>query len=58
MGWKIAMIRLEKAIDLRKIGKYKESNELLMELVQEFPHNASINYQCAWSFDLSNINGQ
>lgn len=44
--------RLEKAIYLRKIGKYKESNKLLMELVQEFPHNASINYQCAWSFDL------
>lgn len=23
-----------------------------MKLVQEFPDNASINYQCAWSFDL------
>lgn len=45
-------MRLEKAIDLRKIGKYKESNELLIKLVQDFPHNASINYQCACSFDL------
>lgn len=45
-------IRLEKAIDLRENGNYKESNELLMELVQDFPENASINYQCAWSFDL------
>lgn len=44
--------RLEKAIYLRKTKNYKESNELLMELVQEFPDNASINYQCAWSFDL------
>lgn len=45
-------IRLEKAIDLREKGNYEESNELLMELVQDFPENASINYQCAWSFDL------
>lgn len=45
-------IRLERAIDLRKKGNYEESNELLIELVQDFPENASINYQCAWSFDL------
>ncbi|AXI08475.1 tetratricopeptide repeat protein [Oceanobacillus sp. 143] len=44
--------KLERAIDLRKTGDHKESNELLMKLVQEFPDNASINYQCAWSFDL------
>jgi len=43
---------LDKAIDLRKNGNYKESNKLLIKLVQEFPDNASINYQCAWSFDL------
>ncbi len=43
---------LNKAIDLRKNGNYKDSNELLIKLVQEFPDNASINYQCAWSFDL------
>jgi tetratricopeptide (TPR) repeat protein len=43
---------LDKAIDLRKNGKHKESNEILIKLVQEFPDNASINYQCAWSFDL------
>jgi tetratricopeptide (TPR) repeat protein len=43
---------LEKAIDLRKSGNHKESKNLLMALVQKFPDNASINYQCAWSFDL------
>ena len=43
---------LEKAIDLRKIGKYTESNQLLLKLVQKFPNNATINYQCAWSFDI------
>jgi tetratricopeptide (TPR) repeat protein len=43
---------LDKATELRKSGNHKESNELLMKLVQEYPENASINYQCAWSFDL------
>ncbi|WP_096154088.1 tetratricopeptide repeat protein [Bacillus sp. FJAT-45066] len=43
---------LDKAIDLRKRGNHKESNELLIKLVEEFPDDASINYQCAWSFDL------
>jgi tetratricopeptide (TPR) repeat protein len=45
-------IELEKAVELRESGNHKESKELLMKLVQEFPNNASINYQCAWSFDL------
>ncbi|WP_078427552.1 tetratricopeptide repeat protein [Alkalihalobacterium alkalinitrilicum] len=43
---------LDKAIDLRKRGNHKESNELLMKLAEEFPEDASINYQCAWSFDI------
>lgn len=43
---------LDKAIALRKSGKHKESNELLIELVKAFPEEATINYQCAWSFDL------
>lgn len=43
---------LDKANDLRKKGNYIESNEILLKLVQEFPDHASINYQCAWSFDL------
>lgn len=50
--------RLEQAINYRKNGKSKESNELLMELVQEYPDNASINYQCAWSFDLLGEEGK
>ena len=52
LGLKVMEKKLDKAIDLRKNGNYKESNELLINLVQEFPDNASINYQCAWSFDL------
>ncbi len=43
---------LDNAIDLRKSGSHKESNELIMKLVQKYPENASVNYQCAWSYDL------
>ncbi|WP_407936254.1 tetratricopeptide repeat protein [Litchfieldia alkalitelluris] len=43
---------LDKAIDLRKSGNHEESNELLIKMVKKYPKNASINYQCAWSFDL------
>lgn len=43
---------LERAIEFRKNKNYKESNATLIKLVQEYPEDASINYQCAWSFDL------
>lgn len=43
---------LEKALDLRGKGQLKESNNILIDLVQNFPNNASLNYQCAWSFDV------
>ncbi len=45
-------MKLEKAVASRNSGHHKESNELLLKLVQEFPNDASINYHCAWSFDL------
>lgn len=45
-------IEIEKAIEMRKTGKQKESNELLIKLVDEYPNDAFINYQCAWSFDV------
>ncbi|MGG3197619.1 tetratricopeptide repeat protein [Priestia aryabhattai] len=44
--------KLDKALALRKNGNHKESNELLSELVKEFPDDALYNYQCAWSFDV------
>lgn len=43
---------LEKAIELRNNGDYQESNKLLIELVENDPNDAFINYQCAWSFDV------
>lgn len=43
---------LSRAIELRNSGNHKESNEELIKLVQEYPENGQVNYQCAWSFDL------
>ncbi|MFJ7826464.1 tetratricopeptide repeat protein [Psychrobacillus sp. NPDC096623] len=45
-------VEIEKAIILRNKGMKKESNELLLQLVEKYPNNASIHYQCGWSFDV------
>ncbi|MGE7603554.1 tetratricopeptide repeat protein [Peribacillus sp. NPDC097675] len=44
--------QLERAIELRKDDKKKESNQILLKLVEDYPDNAFVNYQCAWSFDV------
>ncbi|WFD08690.1 tetratricopeptide repeat protein [Tepidibacter hydrothermalis] len=46
------MKKLEEAIELRKEGKLKESNEILINLAKDYPDNSVVNYQCAWSFDV------
>ncbi|MHC0038253.1 tetratricopeptide repeat protein [Pseudoneobacillus sp. C159] len=43
---------IARAIDLRKSGHYKESNDIFLRLVKEFPDDAFLNYQCAWSHDV------
>ena len=43
---------IEQAILFRNNGMKKESNELLLQLVEKYPINASIHYQCGWSFDV------
>lgn len=43
---------LERAINLRQLGKLDESNKLLLQLVEQSSKDAIINYQCAWSFDV------
>ena len=45
-------IELDRAIEMGRKGKQKESNELLIKLVKKYPDDAFINYQCAWSFDV------
>ena len=44
--------KLIRALELRKDNKKKESNQLLLKIVEEYPDNAYVNYQCAWSFDV------
>lgn len=45
------MEELQKAIQLRNSGNLKESNQLLLNLVKNYPDDAVVNYQCAWSYD-------
>ena len=49
---KVMENKFVKALELRKSGNHQKSNELFMELLQDLPENASVNYHCAWSFDL------
>ncbi|SOC39761.1 tetratricopeptide repeat protein [Ureibacillus acetophenoni] len=49
---------LKEALNLRQSGNHKESNEVLIKLIEKYPTNASINYQCAWSFDLLGEEGK
>lgn len=45
-------VKLLKAIELRKSGQKEESNQILQKLADEYPTDAIIQYQCAWSFDV------
>jgi len=45
-------VTLEKAVSLRKSGKLKESNEILVNLAAQHPNDAMVQYQCAWSYDV------
>lgn len=44
--------QLVEALELRKKDKKIESNRILLKMVEEYPDDAFINYQCAWSFDV------
>ncbi|MBE1554192.1 tetratricopeptide repeat protein [Sporosarcina limicola] len=46
------MGKLEEAIQLRSEGELDKSNELLADLIADFPDDALVNYQYAWSFDV------
>lgn len=46
------MKELETAIRMRAEGCLKESNTLFLDLVNQYPDNSVVNYQCAWSFDV------
>lgn len=42
---------LASALELREKGELKKSNKILVSLVEKYPDDAFIHYQCAWSFD-------
>ncbi|WP_249777650.1 tetratricopeptide repeat protein [Paenalkalicoccus suaedae] len=46
------MSTIEDALNLRSEGNLNKSNELLRKLTKANPHDASLQYQCAWSFDV------
>ncbi len=47
------MIRkLDKAVKLRESGNLSQANQMLTALVREYPDDAQVNYQCAWSYDV------
>lgn len=43
--------KLNDAIQLRDDGKNEEWNQVMVELVKEFPSESKIQYLCAWSYD-------
>ncbi|MEW9079590.1 tetratricopeptide repeat protein [Terrisporobacter glycolicus] len=49
------MKELEMAIRLRKEGKLKESNNILVNLANNHSDNSIVNYQCAWSYDVMGL---
>jgi putative acetyltransferase len=43
---------LKQAMKLREDGKLKEANALCLQLVNRYPNDPDVHYQCAWSFDV------
>jgi len=46
---------LERAVELRQLGKLQESRELLLDLLTQEPNNPSVWYQCAWVHDVMEL---
>ena len=46
------------AIELRMQGKLEQSNKRLKRVAEIVPHDANIQYQCAWSYDVLGLESQ
>lgn len=46
------------ALQFRKEGHLKESNERLLRLVMESPEDPQLNYQVAWSYDVLGLESE
>lgn len=44
--------QLARAIQLRTENKKQASNQLLLKMIEQYPNDAVVHYQCAWSFDV------
>ena len=42
----------QQAVELRQSGKVKEALNIFIELLNDHPEQAEVNYQCAWCCDL------
>ncbi len=42
---------LGRAIRLRKAGQLEEARDLLLKLLERYPEDPAVNYQCAWVHD-------
>ena len=49
---------LKVAIELRTQGKLEQSNNILKELAASYPNDATVQYQCAWSYDALGLESQ
>ncbi|MFE6166897.1 tetratricopeptide repeat protein [Viridibacillus arvi] len=52
------MQRLEKVLKLRANNLLKDSNQLMMDIQHDFPEDAFVNYQTAWSFDVLGLENE
>jgi predicted Zn-dependent protease len=48
-------VRASRAIALRDAGELEQSCALLLQLTEEFPEDAELWYQCAWSHDRAGL---
>ena len=49
---------LKGAIELRAQGELEQSNKILKELATKYPNDSTIQYQCAWSYDVLGLESQ
>lgn len=52
------MEQLKRAIQLRESGSHEEARSLLLELLDEYPLNPVIWYQCAWIHDVMGLESE
>lgn len=52
------MKRIEKVLKLRAGKLLEASNQLMLDIQQDYPEDAFVNYQTAWSFDVLGLENE